>query len=408
MELQPPPKKKAKSKGSPVPQSKPAAHMVLAPLGSKRTLQAQPKGAPHEFAHSRAESSSGGSRFVGKIKHCDPSRGIGKIECPEAKAQYGCDISFTLGSGLEVGDEVSFSVAIDATGKPKVRQLMRWLPPPEPKLSKASEPSLENDIDAIPDDDTEPPDPKELEKQLKEIDATALDVLDVDQLDEVEALRSLQQLSMPAEEEPLDAVADFAAAAAEWSNLGDAGPRIDMSSKEGFKAGLKKSDLPDAVQQALDALLPNAQTVKDMSATVVSTERPDASVMLLKKAYGWFWSSHAKSFQNDFLETGSYKSLVTALRKNSSNRDIAYWVCNAIAGAANGKTPALTSALVKAGAVQEVSELVKRTSVLGDEALQLAAATALGYLARDTDGRKSIAESGIVNEVMKSVEAKLA
>merc|ERR1719247_3256272 len=97
------------------------------------------------------------------------------------------------------------------------------------------------------------------------------------------------------------------------------------------KEGLKKSDLPDNVQQALDALLPNSQTVVDMSATIVSTERPDASLMLLKKTYGWFWSSHAAGLQNDFLSTGGYKSLVSALRANRSNREVCYWLCNVIA-----------------------------------------------------------------------------
>eukprot|EP00746_Dinoflagellata_sp_MGD_P043949 gnl/MRDRNA2_/MRDRNA2_207115_c0_seq1.p1 gnl/MRDRNA2_/MRDRNA2_207115_c0~~gnl/MRDRNA2_/MRDRNA2_207115_c0_seq1.p1 ORF type:complete len:408 (+),score=120.32 gnl/MRDRNA2_/MRDRNA2_207115_c0_seq1:375-1598(+) len=401
-----PPKKKAKTKAAPsgkpvpLPPSKPAAHLVLAPTGNKKMLQPQAKGMPQDYTQAKAESSSGGSRFVGQIKHCDESRGIGMIECPEAKAQYGFDVTFTLSPGLEVGDEVSFSVFIDATGKPKVRQLMRWLPPAESKTPKPSQPMSEEGT--IPDDDTEPPDAKELAEQLQDISAP--DMIDVDKLDEAEALRTLQSMAMPAEEEPLDEINDYAAAAAEWAHLGDAGPRVDPSHKEGLKAGLKKSDMPEQVQIALDALLPNAQTVTDMSGTISSTERPDASLMLLKKAYGWFWSSHAKTVQSDFLTTGAYKSLVVALRDNRNNREISYWVCNTIAGACNGKTPELTSALVKAGAVQVVSEMVKLND---DEALQLAAATALGYLAADKEGRSRIAASGIINEVMTAAHAKL-
>merc|ERR1712224_609944 len=91
-----------------------------------------------QYARSNGEavSASGGrtavlnpqGRYVGRIKSCDASKGLGLISCPEAFNVYGQDVSFLYNGerdGFIVGEEVSFSVTVDNSGRPQVRQLMR-------------------------------------------------------------------------------------------------------------------------------------------------------------------------------------------------------------------------------------------------------------------------------------------
>mmetsp|Transcript_6201 Transcript_6201/g.18594 ORF Transcript_6201/g.18594 Transcript_6201/m.18594 type:complete len:344 (+) Transcript_6201:113-1144(+) len=70
--------------------------------------------------------SSGGKRYVGKVKAFNPSHGFGFITCAEILRTFGCDayLSHAVEGGLIIGSTVSFGIELNKDGKPQARHVV--------------------------------------------------------------------------------------------------------------------------------------------------------------------------------------------------------------------------------------------------------------------------------------------
>lgn len=69
----------------------------------------------------------GPGRFLGRIKSFNPRHGFGFIDCPDARSRFGRDVFVHKAQigGLEVGDDITFSVEPNKDGMPQARDILR-------------------------------------------------------------------------------------------------------------------------------------------------------------------------------------------------------------------------------------------------------------------------------------------
>ena len=76
-----------------------------------------------------AGGAGGEERYIGRIKRYQdgPLGGYGFIDCDEVKSRFSRDVYIHKNQmiGFQIGDEVSFTIALNNKGEPQARNVMR-------------------------------------------------------------------------------------------------------------------------------------------------------------------------------------------------------------------------------------------------------------------------------------------
>jgi len=104
--------------------------------------------------------------YYGTVRSFNPKRGFGFIDSPKARADFGWDVFLRKPvverAGLQVGDEVSFSVEMSGNGQPQATNVKLVSAGPGPRRSHQDDFPVEDEPDGPPDDyEMEPDEPDE-------------------------------------------------------------------------------------------------------------------------------------------------------------------------------------------------------------------------------------------------------